>query len=40
VGNLFLLIARNLFALNLSDADIAKATGLTPDEIKRLSCGE
>jgi hypothetical protein len=33
-------IARNLFALNLSDADIAKATGLTLDEIMRLRNGE
>ncbi|MDR0381234.1 MAG: hypothetical protein LBH86_04500 [Oscillospiraceae bacterium] len=34
------MIARNLFALNLSNADIAKATDLTLDEIKRLRDGE
>jgi predicted transposase/invertase (TIGR01784 family) len=29
-------IARNLFALGMPDAEIAKATGLMPDAIKRL----
>jgi predicted transposase/invertase (TIGR01784 family) len=33
-------IARNLFALNLPIADIAKATGLRLDEIRRLRDGE
>jgi hypothetical protein len=33
-------IACNLFTLNLSDADIAKATGLSHDEIKRLRDGK
>jgi hypothetical protein len=34
------IIARNLFTLKLSDTEIAKATGLTLEQIKSLRNGE